>query len=157
MSSVEGMGGMQEHFKQALEALDIPLVRKMAAHIWPQYPHAKTDAEALAHAHHARTQMPIAFALRAYSHAWLMERSLPSGLPDHMRRRAERMYPVTVNSVGISVRGSSELGRSVAPVIRNAMEYAVNEAYADGHKDEPKVVKGRMMEARKTAIKKLLG
>jgi len=149
---------MHEHFHAALESLDIQLLRKMWAHVSPQLPQPKSDEEALQLAHYARTVLAsIVFRRRAYSHAWLMERSLPSGLPDGMRPSAQRLYPVTVGSVGIAVRGATELGRAVAPHIRGAMEDAVQEAYTDGHKDEPQVVKGHMMEARRTAIKKLLG
>jgi hypothetical protein len=149
---------MHEHFHAALANLDIPLLRKMWAHVSPNLSQPKSDEDALRQAHYARTIMDsMLFRTRAWSHAWLMERNLPSGLPDHLRPRAQRMYPITVGSVGIAVRGATELGRAVAPHIRGAMEDAVNEAYADGHKDEPVVVKGHMMEARRTAIKKLLG
>jgi len=148
---------MHEHFRAALESLDVPLLRKMWGHIAPNMPQPESDEVALQTAHYARTISPFPFKLRAYSHAWLMERNLPSGLPDHMRPRAQRLYPITVGSVGIAVKGSTELGRAAAPQIRAVMEDAVHEAYADGHKDQPAIVKGRMMEARKWAIKKLFG
>lgn len=149
---------MHAHFATAVETLDVALLRRMWAHVAPNMPQPRDDVQALATAHYARTLMGrVKFDLRAYSHAWLLERALPSGLPDNLRPRAQRVYPVTVGSVGIAVRGSTEIGRVVAPLILGAMEYAVKESYADGHKDEPKVVKGRMMEARKVTIRKLLG
>lgn len=147
---------MHEHFKAALEQCDVPLVRKIWAHLFPNMPQPKTDEAALATIHYARTLMPIDLKLRAYSHAWLLERALPSGLPDNLRPSAQRLYPITVGVVGIACHGNSEIGKMVAPIIQGAMSDAVLECYADGHQ-EPEIVKPRMMEARKTTIRKLLG
>ena len=149
---------MHEHFHAALVDIDVALARKMWAYVMPNMPQPTSDANALTMIHYARTLMPtLTLRQRAYSNAWLLERALPSGLPDHLRPRAQRMYPVTVGSVGIATRGSSEVGRAIAPLVRSAMEQAVLEAYADGHSKEPAVVKERMMQARKLTIKKLLG
>lgn len=149
---------MHDHFREALESANVPLVRKLAAHLFPHLPPPKSDAEAEIVMHIARTAGDnIMHKCRAYSHAWLMERGLPSQLPQHMRKKAEQMYPITVKSVGISVKGSSELGRQVAPLIRGAMEDAVIETYADGYADQPQIVKSRMLEKRSEAVKKLLG
>jgi hypothetical protein len=119
-------------------------------------PQPNTDEQTLTQIHYTRTLMPIDLKLRAYSHAWLLERALPSGLPDELRPSAQKMYPVTVGVVGIACRGATDIGQAVAPLIRGAMSDAVLECYADGHQ-EPVIVKPRMMEARKTAIRKLLG
>lgn len=148
---------MHDDFRKALENLDVTLARKIWRHVHPNMPQPKTDEEALQTMHYARTVMaPIAFKLRAYSHCWLMERNLPSGLPDRLRPSAQRLYPVTVSAVGISVKGNSVIGRELAPLIRSAMEKVVNEAYADG-KTEPGFLKKRMLEARDNEMRILIG
>lgn len=148
---------MHEQFRAALEACDVALVRKMWHHVSPNMPQPEDDEEALQRIHYARTLMDvIGFDRRAYSHAWLLERGLPSGLPDDLRPRAQRLYPVTVSAVGIAVRGSTAVGRQLAPLIRGVMSDAVNEAYADG-RTEPAFVKARMMEAKERELGRLLG
>lgn len=136
---------MHEHFRQALEQCDIALVRKIWANVFPGMPQPETDDVVLQRIHYARTLMPIEFKLRAYSHAWLMERALPSGLPDNLRSRAQRMHPVTVAAVGIAVQ-------SKYPVVRDsisgAMRNAILEAEGDGKLLDDAHVKKRMQEAR---------
>jgi hypothetical protein len=144
------MGDMREHFREALERLDIPLVRKIAAHVMPQYPVSQDDADALVSAHMARTGIPqIRFRLRAYSHAWLLERGLPSQLPDNLRPRAERIYPVSVPAVGIAVKNR----HAVALLIRQAMLDAV----ADAGVHDSVLTKRAIMSARAKARRQLLG
>jgi len=107
--------------------------------------------------HHARTQAKsISLRARAYSHRWLVERGFPSGLPDEIKPKAERMFPEVREGVGIAVFGKSAIEKSVAPLIRDAMSDAVAECYAD-RKTDPAFVKGRMREARGMAIRRLLG
>jgi hypothetical protein len=96
---------MQDHFRAALETLDVELTRKIWAHAMPHLPQPETDDETLTAMHAARTAMEsMSFSKRAYSHAWLMERMLPSQLPDNLRPRAQRRYPQTMSAVGIAVR-----------------------------------------------------
>lgn len=147
---------MHEHFRTALEQCDVPLVRKLWQNVYPNMPQPNTDSEALTVTHYTRTLMPIELKLRAYSHCWLLERGLPSGLPDELRPSAQRLYPITVGVVGIACRGATEIGRGIAPIVQSAMSDAVSECYADGHQ-EPAIVKPRMMEARKISVRKLLG
>ena len=144
---------MQDHFRQALEDCDVALVRKLWAHVAPHLPQPRTDEETLQRIHGARTAArSIPFQKRAYSHAWLMERALPSGLPDHMRASAERMYPVTVAAVGISVNSKYEF---VERAISGVMRDAVLEAESDGRLKDDAHVKRRMMEAREREQKGL--
>src|ERR1044072_6980895 len=90
--------------RRCLEECDVAGIRALWAQIPPGMPQPHTDAEALATIHRARTEAnSIALRLRAYSHRWLEDRGLPSGLPDELRPRAERMYPRVVDGVGISV------------------------------------------------------
>jgi hypothetical protein len=147
---------LHEHFRAALESCDVALVRKMWNSVFPNMPQPKSDEAALAQIHYARTLMPIGFDLRAYSHCWLLERALPSGLPDEFKPSAQRLYPVTVGVVGISVNATSEIGRRLAPVIQSAMSDAVMDAYAEG-KTEPTFIRARMQEARTTTVRRMIG
>lgn len=137
--------------------LDVVGVRRLWAHVAPKMPQPKSDFQALITLHHARTQSPtIDLRLRAYSHRWLLDNGYPSGLPDHLKAKAERLYPHVEGVVGIAVRGTSDIGRQVAPIIQGVMSDAVLECYADKQTD-PVFVKARMMEARKNTVGKLLG
>jgi hypothetical protein len=143
-----------DHFRRALEECDIATIRKLWAHVAPGMPQPATDFEALAALHHARTQAAsIALKQRAWSHRWLLDHDLPSGLPDPLKPRAERLYPQVVSAVGISVNvyRSKRVAERVGE-IRQAMSDAVAGAYAD-HNTEPGFVKARMMEARNKVLK----
>jgi hypothetical protein len=141
---------MNEQFHEALERLDIPLLRKIWLHVRPNMPHAASDEEALVVAHMTRTQVPsIRFKLRAYSHAWLIERGLPSQLPDKLRPKAERIYPVIIPAVGIATRNNHEVARA----IRRAMV----EAVLDAGIHDPILTKRAILAARAKTRSKLLG
>jgi hypothetical protein len=136
--------------------LDVKGIRELWGKT-PGLPQPETDAEALASLHRARTQAEsVPLKLRAYSHRWLQDNNLPSGLPDSLRPKAERIYPRVVDGVGISVNASSLAMRPIVPIVQRAMEDTVQEAYADGD-TEPTLLKTRMMEARVKAVKKLVG
>lgn len=132
-------------FRRALEEMDVAGARKIWRYVAAHLPQPRNDAEALIMLHHARTAAAsVRFNLRAYSHAWLLERNYPSGLPDELRPKAERLYPRIVDAVGLSV--SSRYPEIKAGVER-AMTDAILEAYADKRTD-PEFVKARMMAAR---------
>jgi hypothetical protein len=135
---------MHEHFRAALETLDVALVRKMWAHVMPHLPQPENDDDAMTSIHMARTAIPmIRFRDRAYSHSWLLERGYPSQLPDNLRPRAERLYPVTVPAVGLAVKNRTP----VASGILRAMEGAVLDV---GVKDSA-LTKRAIMSARAKA------
>lgn len=141
---------LQDHFREALEQLDMPLLRKIWAHAMPHLPQSLTDDEALVVAHMTRTSTrSIRFRHRAYSHAWLVERRLPSQLPDRLRSKAERMYPMIVDGVGIAVANSTP----VSLAIRRSMEEAVLDA---GTKDAALTTRA-IQSARAKARRQLLG
>lgn len=141
---------MQSAFRECLDRLDVETARKAWAAAFPAYPPLGDDGSVLKLLHYARTSAEsMRLQERAYSHRWLLERGFPSGLPDHMRPSAERMYPRVEGCVGISTRTQSALAREV----RGAMEYAVEETYADGHRHHPHVVKARMMERRSWVLR----
>jgi hypothetical protein len=138
---------MHDHFRQALIDCDVTLVRKMWAHLSPELPQPQTDDEVVTCIHMARTRtQTIAFDLRAYSHRWLAERSLPSGLPDYLKPKAERLYPRIVEAVGIAVRTPPHR-RELGLAIRQAMSNAAEECYAE-KRTAPDFVRARMAEAR---------
>jgi hypothetical protein len=146
-----------DDFRRCLEELDVAGVRQLWHFVQPNLPQPATDLEALVTLHVARTQAAsIRFRLRAYSHRWLTDGGYPSMLPDELRPRAERMYPKIADAVGISVNMRSPDMKPLAVLIRQSMEDAVNECYADGKRD-PVFVRARMMEARRNTLKKLLG
>jgi hypothetical protein len=142
-----------DHFRRCLEECDVATARKIWAHVAPGMPQPATDFEALITLHHARTQcVAIRMRLRAWSHRWLLDHGLPSGLPDRLKPRAERIYPQVVSAVGISVNATSSRRLALAEAMQGAMEYAVLEAYAD-HQTEPAFVKTRMIAARDRVLK----
>jgi hypothetical protein len=141
---------MNDHFRNALESLDVDLVRKIWSHVMPHLPQPSNEREALIVMHMARTgSRSIRFRDRAYSHAWLTERSIPSNLPDKLRPRAERMYPRSVDGVGIAVRNVTP----IALKIRRAME----EAVLDSGVANPILTKRAILAARAKIRKRLLG
>ena len=128
-------------------------MRKLHAHVFPQLPPAGSDFEVLATLHCARTQsIFIPVKKRAWSHRWLLDLDLPSGLPDELKPRAERLYPTVVHAVGISVSSTSGLLAPLAKAMEQAMSEAVAEAYAN-HQSEPEFITARMNEARDRVLK----
>ena len=143
--------------RKCLEEGDAATIRKLWGYVAPEMPQPATDAEATAIMHHARTQCEVVtFEKRAYSHCWLQDRGLPSGLPDHLKSKAERLYPRVVDAVGIACGAISEEMKPIAKKVQRAMEDVVAEHYASNIKD-PKILRPRMMEARRRTIKQLLG
>lgn len=144
--------------RRCLEALDLVGLRRLWAAVSPHLPQPKTDAEALTVAHIARTASEsIPMRMRAWSHRWLLERELPSQLPDHLKPSAERLYPRVVQGVGISVNARDPELRPVAVEVRKAMEAAVLEADADGRLSDSAYVRERMAEARTKRRREIFG
>ncbi len=136
-------------FRRILEELDISGFALISRALGMKF---KDDASAEVTMHHARTQVEaISFDMRAYSHAWLTERGFPSGLPDELRPRAQRLYPVVAEAVGVSVRGLGNVVTPLSDVVERAMSDAVAECYADGERRSD-IVKARMAEARHKAM-----
>lgn len=130
---------------RCLRDCDVEGIRALWAHVSPHLPQPESDADALASIHMARTQtQPMPFRLRAYSHAWLTERGLPSQLPDNLRPRAQRIYPVIVEGVGIAVSGTAHPEFNDA--LRRAQSDAVLECYAN-KTTKTEFVRARMVEA----------
>lgn len=143
------------HFGALLEAGDleglIEFWRRAPEHLRPG---SRLEAEIMMH--HIRTgSRAVRMRCRAWSHRWLVERSLPSGLPDILRPRAERLYPVAVGGVLIA----SAKRTPITLPLRQVMEVVVLEDYADAGRRDPKpdVVRAHMLEARARERRKLLG
>ncbi len=135
-------------FLRCLLYLDVAAVRKVWAAVSPGERQPKDNNEALILLHYARTQaQSVPGNMRAYSHRWLCERGIPSGLPDEMKPKADRVHPKIVEAVGVSVKSMGEAGIPLAKAIERAMSDAVEDAYADGNRN-PEFVKARMNEAR---------
>lgn len=146
-----------EDFRAALEAGNVRLLRRMWSTWFPHLPQPTTAEQAEAVMHHARTQAEtISFKARAWSHRWLTERALPSGLPDRLRPSAERVYSRVVEGVGISVNCRNPILKPAMIEVRKAMENAVADCYASGETD-PAIVRPRMAEAREKTMHSLFG
>ncbi len=138
-------------FRRCLLDLDVIGICALWFEVSPHLPQPRNNEEALATLHFARTQAEsIPKLKRCYSHSWLLERGLPSGLPDRLKAKADRLYPRKAEAVGIAVKSLSAGGDARARAIERAMSDAVEECYADGERD-PGVIKARMAEARRAA------
>lgn len=144
-------------FRNLLEEGNVKEIVNMWSSLFPHMPKPKNLEEAEISMHVARTSAnSISTRARAYSHKWLIERELPSHLPDHLKPSAERLYPINIPCVGISVNTRNEYIRPGLHEVRKAMEYSVEEAYHEG-KTEPVFVRARMEEAKHKAYKALFG
>lgn len=144
-------------FRNLLQAGDVEGLRAFWRNASPHLPQPETREQAKIVMHRARTEaesLPI--DKRAYSHRWLCDRGLPSGLPDELKPRAERIYPRVVEAVGISVNARSEMLKPLAREVERAMADAVEEAYADGRTD-PGFIKTRMAEVKDRTWRQLMG
>ncbi len=140
-------------FLRCLIDLDVGAIRNLWAQAFAGEHQPKDDNEALVSLHYARTQaQSVPFDRRAYSHRWLVERDLPSGLPDELKPKAERVYPRIVEAVGVSVKSIGGGSAPLAKAIERAMSDAAAEAYANGNKN-PEFIKQRMQEARARVMK----
>lgn len=145
-------------FRRCLDECDVAGIRALWTHVSPHLPQPANEADALATIHRARTEsQSVTFAKRAYSHAWLTERALPSGLPDHLRPMAERMYPRVVDAVGVSVRARSPAFAPIAAAVQASVSDAVAEVYAAGRGSDIPLVRLRMREARDRTLRSLIG
>ena len=139
-----------DEFRALLEAGDVDGLVKAWRVVAPHLPQPKSRDQAEIVMHIARTQAAsVTLQKRQYSHGWLTERQLPSGLPDEL-------VPTIVEAVGISVNFRSAYLKPAAGEVRGAMEAAVEDCYANGDKD-PVVVQAQMAAARDRTMKALFG
>lgn len=146
-----------EDFRAALEAGDVRKLRRMWSAWFPHLPQPSSAEQAETVMHYARTQAEtVSFKARAWSHRWLTERSLPSGLPDRLKPSAERIYSRIVEGVGISVNCRNPVLKPAMVEVRKAMEDVVADCYANGD-TAPELVRALMFEAREKTMHSLFG
>ncbi len=139
----------QAEFRQALETGDVALLMRIHPILFPHAPAAPDRAAGEVQMHMARTQADwMALKPRAYSHRWLLERDYPSQLPDQLKPKAERLYPVVVEAVLVSANTNSPLLKPAMKLVQQAMSDAVEEAAADGKLSDSPFVRRRIQEAR---------
>lgn len=144
-------------FRNLLTSGDVEGLRAFWRNASPHLPQPETREQAEIVMHRARTEAEsVPLKKRAYSHRWLCDRGLPSGLPDNLKPRAERIYPRVVEAVGISVNARSEMLKPLAREVERAMADAVEEAYADGRTD-PGFIRARMAEVKTRTWRQLMG
>ncbi len=145
-------------FRSLLEAGDVDALRVAWASAAPHLPQPESRDQAEIVMHMSRTSSDnIELKKRAYSHAWLIERSLPSQLPDQLKPAAERMYPRVASAVGISLNTENEFLKPLIGEVRTSMEHAVLDAEAAGKLEDAGFVRARMSEARERTFRALLG
>lgn len=145
-------------FRNLLETGDVDGCRAYYAAHAPHLPQAETREQAEIVMHRARTEAgSVSLKARAYSHRWLLERDLPSGLPDALKPAADRLYPERKVSVGISINFRSPWMKGAEAEVRGAMEDSVLDAEAHGRIEDSAFVSARMKEAKDGAMKALFG
>jgi hypothetical protein len=150
--------GAQAEFRQALENGDVAALQRIHPILFPHAPAAPTSGDAEIQMHMARTQADwLDLKRRAYSHRWLQERGYPSQLPDDLKPKAERLYPIIAEAVLVSANSNSPILKPAMPIVQKAMCDAVEEAAADGKLSDSEFVKARMGEARRRSMRQLFG
>lgn len=143
-------------FRRALVEGDVEQMMAAWREVYGHLPQPANEAEGLVIMHRARAEAEcVPLAKRIYSHHWLTERGYPSGLPDHLKPKAERIYPRIVEAVGISVN-FPRMFKWAEKLVERAMCDAVEDCYADGRTD-PDYVSRAMMAARERKMAELLG
>jgi hypothetical protein len=130
---------------------DVSGIRALWRHLSPHLPLPPTDADCLRAIHMARTQAnTIPFKMRAYSHTWLMERNLPSALPDKLKPKAERLYPPKAEAVGVMTLSACK-GDPIGLGVRRVMTDVVMDYYSTDRmkSPDPEAVKRDMLRQRK--------
>lgn len=143
-------------YRDALLALDVAAMRRLAAHTMPHI--QQGDGTAILTAMHmARTQAEsLPLRARAYSHRWLDERGLPSQLPDALRPKAERMFPKVVSAIGVSVNFRLPELRPAKPLIERAVTDMIEDTPA-AKRDDPDFMRPRIAEVKRETRRRLLG
>lgn len=143
---------MAEHSEVMLGCirdLDAVTAMRLWKHARPHAPQPENVYQATTMLHYARTQIAtMPESLRFYSHCWLRDNKFPSALPDRLKPRAERMYPVQVGAVGIASGKGPGIKTAFNHAVEKVMSDAVLEVQADGYKLDAPIVKKRMLEMR---------
>lgn len=142
-------------FQRCLAECDVAGIRRLWRHVQPNLPQPGSDFEALATIHRARTETrSLSLQLRAYSHRWLLDNGLPSGLPDDLKPAAERRYPKIAEGVGLA----SLIEAPYSTLLRSVQVDKVREIYAETPRrlyPDPIVVRREHLAARAKERRKL--
>lgn len=143
-------------FKRCMDTLDVAQARRLWRHVCPHLPQPSTDKAMLAQLHMARTMSPLMTrAQRFYSHRYLLDHGMPSGLPDEMKPLYERLYPRVETGVGLALHGSGWFKPAI-PLVGKAMTDSIQDTLADGVKD-PVIIRERMLDAGEKEKRALFG
>jgi hypothetical protein len=146
-----------DEFRAALTACNVREVDRLFRLIHPHLP-PPSSLEATETAMHTTRSAAdwLPDRARCYSHSWLVERDLPSQLPDHLKPMAERLYPRIAEGVFVSINTNSPLLKPAAAEVQKAVCDVVEDCYANGDTD-PVLVRSRILDARASTFKRLLG
>lgn len=146
-------------FRRCLLDVDVVAVRRLWRHVSPHLAQPQDDDEARATIHYARTQATsIPLKARAWSHKWLLDHGLPSGLPDALKPKAERFYPRIVEGTGFATGGSLALPvfEPLRATIHTAVEAVILDEYS-GRVVNHDLLRGRIQETVDRTIRRELG
>jgi hypothetical protein len=149
---------LASQFRQALQDGDLVALRGVWATAMPHLPQPADDADAEAVMHRARTEAEcVTLRGRAWSHRWLTERGLPSGLPDELKPRAERIRPRVIEAVGVSLNFRADWMAPAKPIVTKVVTDAIEDAYAGSAAPDPAKLRTRMDEVRAAEMRRLFG
>lgn len=145
-------------FLRCLNDLDLVAARRLWAVHYPNDDAIRTDFEAAAVLHCARTlNSRVPERKRLYSHNWLLDHGLPSGLPEALKPRAERAEAQYIDSVIIGrVDDPDSFLAPIWRVVQARMERRCAELQADGLMKDPAKLRALLLEARDDEIKRLV-
>lgn len=149
--------------RRCLVECDVAGIRRLWHHLSPHLPLPNSVDDTICAIHMARTVTnSIPLKHRAYSHNWLVERGMPSQLPDRLRPRAERLYKKPLEAVGIATLGGAISGdpdrKAISDAVRKVMEDVVMDYYSTDRSatPDPMKVKEDMMRQRKEFRRRLV-
>lgn len=146
---------LQAELRDALERGDAGAVRSIYHRLYPAMPQPTDHSEDMVVLHQARTAAEsVSLAKRLYSHAWLTERGLQSGLPNALRPPAEQRQGRVVAAVGVSYGSKSRRPDRVeeAAEIERVMARAAGDLIREGITDRARIAPA-MWAARERFIK----
>ena len=145
--------------KRCIIELDIDAAQRLWHHMAPHMAKPESDEQTLMVLHMARTALDSAkFEARAYSHAWLCERSLPSQLPDKLKPRADRLYPRIVTAAAYSINFKSSFLKPIKSLVMKAIDERMNELWADSKKTpDAQLVLKEICDTKNNIMRALVG
>lgn len=149
----------RDALRDALIAGDVDLLQRMWATWFPHAYRPQNWQEAEIQLHLARTKAQnVPLRLRCYSHHWLIERELPSMLPDDLKPKAESYRPKIASAVGFAWGTHSKIMKPAEPIIVRAVSDRIEEMALDGMlESNPDGVRTEMLLTKNRVLHKLFG